>query len=200
MGLNKQRGLQVIQSLGPFLWSFPDPGTTSSHKVLWGFLFDFSFFFPFYFFGILNLSLVPPSSSVYQQEVFPLQMLCQHLHVSLKAPCDLVNEGDWSWAFPTRYNSCRFYKIVHWATKSSDWGYSTNSEWQDVTETPFTTNEDFHYPQEMQKNHAFQDHRMSRSQYNFGITHLDNVIIPCQHTPQQGPFLDHVRCCTILII
>jgi hypothetical protein len=129
------------------------------------------FHFSIFDFFFQNFEFIPfsSSSSVYQQVVFPFWVLCQHQHVSLKTPCDLVKEGDWPWPFPTRYNSCRFYRIVHWATKSSDWGYSTNSEWQDVTETPFTTNEDFHYPQEMQKNHAFQDHRVSRSQYNLTL-------------------------------
>lgn len=50
---SKQRGLSCYIVSGTFLESFPDPGTTSSHKVLWSLFFDFFLFlflnFHFYF-------------------------------------------------------------------------------------------------------------------------------------------------------
>lgn len=45
---------------------------------------------------------------------------------------------------------------VLWATQSSDWGGSTNGEWQDVTKTGWAANQHFHYPQEMQKTSHFR--------------------------------------------
>ena len=59
---------------------------------------------------ILNLSLFLIVIGVPARDISILDAMSAPACV-LKNPCDLVKECDWPWLFPTRYNSCRFYKL-----------------------------------------------------------------------------------------